>query len=138
MVAPAWTLPPTSRDLLCFTAISNSTWISASRHCCATRKGTGGCVTFFAARPSIPASFRAHRRRASPPLRSNSPDGEGGPVPSMRPHLPVVSPQGTDAEMLEGLRCATFDYFRHEVNPRTGLIADKTQPGSPSSIAALG
>jgi hypothetical protein len=59
-------------------------------------------------------------------------------VPSMRPQLPVVSPEGTDAEMLEGLRCATFDYFRHEVNPRTGLIADKTQPGSPSSIAAVG
>src|SRR6202040_805221 len=56
----------------------------------------------------------------------------------MRPQLPVVSPQGTDAEMLEGLRCATFDYFRHEVNPRNGLIADKTQPGSPSSIAAVG
>ena len=40
--------------------------------------------------------------------------------------------------MLEGLRRATFEYFRNEVNPQTGLIADKTQPGSPSSIAAVG
>ena len=52
--------------------------------------------------------------------------------------LPVLIPQGTDAEMLDGLRRCTFDYFRNEVNPRTGLIADKTQPGSPSSIAAVG
>ncbi len=59
-------------------------------------------------------------------------------VPITNEVLPNSNPQGTDAEMLEGLRCATFDYFRHEVNPRTGLIADKTQPGSPSSIAAVG
>ena len=26
----------------------------------------------------------------------------------------------------------------HEVNPKTGLVADKTQPGWPSSIAAIG
>jgi hypothetical protein len=52
--------------------------------------------------------------------------------------LPVSNPEGTDAEMLEGLRRATFEFFRNEVNLQTGLIADKTQPGSPSSIAAVG
>jgi hypothetical protein len=56
----------------------------------------------------------------------------------MRPELPVANPEGTDAEMLEGLRRATFEFFRNEVNPQTGLIADKTQPGCPSSIAAVG
>jgi hypothetical protein len=40
--------------------------------------------------------------------------------------------------MLDNLRRCTFDYFRNEVNPLNGLIADKTQPGSPSSIAAVG
>src|ERR1700680_4785711 len=95
-------------------------------------------MLFIAARQSIPGCLGAHRRSASPPSRSNSPDGEGGHVPRMKTQLPVVSPEGTDAEMLEGLRCATFDYFRNEVNPVTGLIADKTQPGSPSSIAAVG
>jgi hypothetical protein len=40
--------------------------------------------------------------------------------------------------MLEGLRCAAFEYFHSQVSPRTGLIADKTQPGSPSSIAVVG
>src|SRR5579863_7136441 len=54
------------------------------------------------------------------------------------PDLPVSNPEGTDAEMLESIRCATFDYFRNEVDPGTGLIADKTQPGSPASIAAAG
>ena len=40
--------------------------------------------------------------------------------------------------MLDRLRRETFEYFRHEVNPANGLIRDKTQPGSPSSIAAVG
>jgi len=52
--------------------------------------------------------------------------------------LPNVNPQGTDSAMLDNLRRVTFDYFRNEVNPRNGLIKDKTQPGSPSSIAAVG
>ncbi len=40
--------------------------------------------------------------------------------------------------MLDGLRREAFNYFRHEFNPQNGLIADKTQPGSPSSIAVVG
>jgi hypothetical protein len=44
----------------------------------------------------------------------------------------------TDAGMLDDLRRAAFGYFRHELNPLNGLIADKTQPGSPSSIAVVG
>ncbi len=52
--------------------------------------------------------------------------------------LPVINPQGTDAEMLDNLLRETFPYFLHEVNETTGLIADKTMPGSPSSIAAVG
>ena len=40
--------------------------------------------------------------------------------------------------MIDALRRCSFDYFRNEVDPHTGLIADKTQPGSPSSIAAVG
>jgi hypothetical protein len=52
--------------------------------------------------------------------------------------LPIVNPQGTDKEMLDSLLAATFLYFRDEVNPQTGLTVDKTQPHSPSSIAAVG
>jgi hypothetical protein len=44
----------------------------------------------------------------------------------------------TDPEMLDNLRRAIVDYFLKEANPKTGLIADRTQPGSPSSIAAVG
>src|ERR1051326_945031 len=44
----------------------------------------------------------------------------------------------TDAQMLDDLQRVTFEYFRAEFNPLNGLIADKTQPGSPSSIAAVG
>jgi hypothetical protein len=50
----------------------------------------------------------------------------------------VTSPVGTDSEMLDRLRRETFEYFRREVNPANGLVPDKTQPGSPSSIAAVG
>jgi hypothetical protein len=56
----------------------------------------------------------------------------------MNQRLPVSSSEGTDAEMLDRLRRETFDYFRHEINPKNGLVADKNQPGSPSSIAAVG
>ncbi len=44
----------------------------------------------------------------------------------------------TDDEMLTLLQKRTFTYFLNEANPKTGLIADKTQPGSPASIAATG
>jgi hypothetical protein len=37
----------------------------------------------------------------------------------------------SDREMLETLQRDTFAYFVREADPHTGLIADKTQPGSP-------
>ena len=46
---------------------------------------------------------------------------------------PVLSP-----DFLDALQRETFDYFVHEANPLNGLIADKTQAGSPASIAAVG
>jgi hypothetical protein len=51
---------------------------------------------------------------------------------------PVTDPQGTDDEMLDKLQRETFDYFLNEVDPFTGLIADQTRPGFPSSIAVTG
>lgn len=50
----------------------------------------------------------------------------------------IANPLGTDPQMLDGLRREIVDYYRNESNAATGLIADKTQPGSPSSIAAVG
>ncbi len=49
-----------------------------------------------------------------------------------------TNPLGPDDEMLGVLQRETFNYFLKEVNGHTGLIADKTQPGSPASIAATG
>jgi hypothetical protein len=46
--------------------------------------------------------------------------------------------QAPDPEMLDNLRRAILDYYLNEANLRNGLIADRTQPGSPSSIAAVG
>ncbi len=43
-----------------------------------------------------------------------------------------------DREVLEKLLRETFVYFEREVNPDNGLVADKTEPGSPASIAAVG
>src|SRR5271165_5992713 len=43
MDAPAWTLPLTSLGQPCFIAIFNSTWITASRLCCATRRRAPEC-----------------------------------------------------------------------------------------------
>ena len=36
------------------------------------------------------------------------------------------------------LQRETFEYFVREASPHNGLIADKTQPGAPASIAAVG
>jgi hypothetical protein len=41
-------------------------------------------------------------------------------------------------EELNGLQWVTIEYFIRELNYRNGLIADKTQLGSPASIAAVG
>ena len=39
---------------------------------------------------------------------------------------------------MEALQRDTFNYFVHEANPVNGLIIDKTKPGTPASIAAVG
>ncbi len=44
----------------------------------------------------------------------------------------------TDTVVIDRLQKAAFDYFVDFANPRTGLIADTSLPGSPSSIAATG
>ena len=41
-------------------------------------------------------------------------------------------------EDLNGLQWTTLLYYIREFNYRNGLVADKTQPGSPASIAAVG
>jgi hypothetical protein len=45
---------------------------------------------------------------------------------------------GRDREMLGALQRETFTYFERETNPDNGLVADRSQPGSPASIAAVG
>lgn len=44
----------------------------------------------------------------------------------------------SDIDDLDTLQRETFSYVFKESNPRNGLIADKTQPGAPASIAAVG
>ena len=41
-------------------------------------------------------------------------------------------------EMMDELQRETFNYFVHEANPLNGLIMDRTKPGAPASIAAIG
>lgn len=52
--------------------------------------------------------------------------------------LPNLNPQATESELLANLRRAIVDYYRNESSPQNGLIADRNEPGSPSSIAAVG
>jgi hypothetical protein len=40
--------------------------------------------------------------------------------------------------MLERLQRETFNYFEQQYHPVNGLIADRTEPGAPASIAAVG
>src|SRR5436309_9961134 len=41
-------------------------------------------------------------------------------------------------DQLEALQWVTVDYYLHEVNHHNGLVGDKTQEGTPASIAAVG
>jgi hypothetical protein len=43
-----------------------------------------------------------------------------------------------DAQMLDTLQRAAFDYFLKQTHPRNGLVADTSRPGSPVSIAVVG
>ncbi len=58
--------------------------------------------------------------------------------PLINQELIIVNPQGTNVEMLDFLQRETLEYFLMEMNVHTGLIADRTEPGSPASIAAVG
>jgi hypothetical protein len=49
-----------------------------------------------------------------------------------------VNDPALSSDFLDTLQREAFDYFVHEANPLNGLIADKTQAGSPASIAAVG
>jgi len=40
--------------------------------------------------------------------------------------------------MLESVQRETFEYFIANANPKNGLVADRTEPGAASSIAAVG
>jgi hypothetical protein len=50
----------------------------------------------------------------------------------------TTEPALDDDALLDTLQWETFEYFLHEVNPRNGLVADKTREGWPASIAATG
>lgn len=57
----------------------------------------------------------------------------------MTTHLADYPNQPTDSDaMLDALQRDAFEYFLHETNPANGLVLDKTQPGAPASIAAVG
>lgn len=51
--------------------------------------------------------------------------------------MAVSQPTVSDDE-LDELQWLAVEYYLHEVNHRNGLVRDKTQPGAPSSIAAVG
>ena len=48
------------------------------------------------------------------------------------------APFASDSAFLDYLQRASIDYFWYEANPVNGLIRDRSQRGSPASIAAVG
>ncbi|MBZ9676468.1 glucoamylase family protein [Mesorhizobium sp. ES1-1] len=44
----------------------------------------------------------------------------------------------SDDDLLDRYQRAAFDYFRENVNPENGLVADTSRPNSPASIAVVG
>lgn len=52
--------------------------------------------------------------------------------------MDAVAVQSSDEALLDTIQRQAFDYFLNEANPENGLIADRTAPGAPASIAAVG
>jgi hypothetical protein len=50
----------------------------------------------------------------------------------------TTHPFADDDEFLEYLQQTSFDYFWYGANPHNGLVPDRSAPGSPCSIAAVG
>ena len=48
-----------------------------------------------------------------------------------------LSDRVTDEDFAR-LQVTTLEYYLHETNPANGLVRDKTAPGTPASIAAVG
>lgn len=65
-------------------------------------------------------------------MTSTGAGGYGQPI-----CIPMNQPAISD-ETLHLLQRDMFEYFLKEVNPANGLVRDKTQEGSPSSIAVVG
>src|SRR5688500_86295 len=51
--------------------------------------------------------------------------------------VPVARAQTIDA-VLDSIQYTAFRYFWDEANPANGMVRDRSQPGSPCSIAAVG
>jgi hypothetical protein len=49
-----------------------------------------------------------------------------------------LSPKNVTDDELEALQWWTLQYYLKEINFQNGLVRDKTQPGAPASIAAVG
>lgn len=80
--------------------------------------------------PSVHRSTRSGR--GGEPANNGLPDDAAS----------AVSSRGGDGEtddsLIDRLQRAAFGYFERYVNPRNGLVADSSRPGSPSSIAVVG
>jgi hypothetical protein len=60
-----------------------------------------------------------------------------GPAAARELRVAEASPL-TDDELLDEFQRAAFGYFREEVNPANGLVADTSREASPVSIAVVG
>ena len=85
-------------------------------------------------RQGRPPSVRRHTRsqragdRAGTPLVDTAGRDSGA----------VAAGEETDDSLVDRLQRAAFGYFERFANPRNGLVADTSRPGSPCSIAVIG
>src|SRR5437764_3383022 len=100
-----------------------------------------GSVTFTVFRSLCSSDVQAP---GSAPRRTQGP----GRAPNMRRTIWILlmllvpsgqaRAQSTTAALLDSLQHRSFLFFWNEANPTNGLIRDRSQPGSPASIAAEG
>lgn len=59
-------------------------------------------------------------------------------MPDRPSQQPPANPADLNEPRLHALQRQAFYYFLHETNPANGLVADRSQPDSPASIASVG
>ena len=103
----------------------------------AVLRGASGGALVEIARPSTPHWVDRSAQTGTPYTYAVRTVDGGSESPDSEAVEAATGPL-TDEQFLDLVEALAFDYFWYEANPETGLVKDRSTPGSACSIAAVG